>query len=276
LTGPRRFGLYGLLAAVSLTGAACVSSDDIEGLHRQMGDIQKQIQTLEKKSSSKEEVEKLNQNVATQTTQLLKSNADTAIRLSELTTKMEQLEAKLEDTNRRLSQLSQQIAETQSELLRLRNASGGSAPGPTSTAPGAPPSSARPGAAGPSPAELYDTAYADYSKGRYALAIQGFQDYLSSYPSTDLSDNAQYWIGESHFAQRKFPEAITDFTELLKQWPASDKAAAALLKKAYALLELGQKAEGVVQLQYVIHEFPTSEEARLAKAKLKSVGVDAK
>ncbi len=278
MTGPRRFGLYGLLAAASLTGAACVSSDDIEGLHRQMGDIQKQIQTLEKKSSSKEEVEKLNQNVATQTTQLLKSNADTAIRLSELTTKMEQLEAKLEDTNRRLSQLSQQIAETQSELLRLRNAGGGAVlPGaPPAGAPGSPATTARPGAAGPSPAELYDTAYADYSKGRYALAIQGFQDYLSSYPSTDLSDNAQYWIGESHFAQRKFPEAINDFTELLKQWPASDKAAAALLKKAYALLELGQKAEGVVQLQYVIHEFPTSEEARLARARLKSIGVDAK
>ncbi len=277
MTGPRRFGLYGLLAATALAGVACVSSDDIEGLHRQMGEIQRQIQTLEKKSSSKEEVEKLNQNVAAQTTQLLKSNADTAIRLSELTTKMEQLEAKLEDTNRRLSQLSQQIAETQSELLRLRNA------GAVTTMPGGPPSGApgdpspaRSGSAGPSPSELYDTAYGDYSKGRYALAIQGFQDYLSSYPSTDLSDNAQYWIGESHFAQRKFPEAIGDFTELLKQWPASDKAAAALLKKAYALLELGQKAEGVVQLQYVIHEFPTSEEARLARARLKSIGVDAR
>jgi len=277
LTGPRRFGLCGLLAAASLTGVACVSSDDIEGLHRQMGDIQKQIQTLEKKSSSKEEVEKLNQNVATQTTQLLKSNADTAVRLSELTTKMEQLEAKLEDTNRRLSQLSQQIAETQSELLRLRNAGGGpAAPGAPTSGPGSAASPARSGASGPSPSELYDTAYADYSKGRYALAIQGFQDYLSTYPSTDLSDNAQYWIGESHFAQRKFPEAINDFTELLKQWPASDKAAAALLKKAYALLELGQKAEGVVQLQYVIHEFPSSEEARLAKGRLKSIGVDAK
>ena len=278
MTGPRRFGLYGLLAAASLTGAACVSSDDIEGLHRQMGDIQKQIQTLEKKSSSKEEVEKLNQNVATQTTQLLKSNADTAIRLSELTTKMEQLEAKLEDTNRRLSQLSQQIAETQSELLRLRNAGGGATmPGaPPAGAAGSPATTARPGAAGPSPSELYDTAYGDYSKGRYALAIQGFQDYLSTYPSTDLSDNAQYWIGESHFAQRKFQESIADFTELLKQWPASDKAAAALLKKAYALLELGQKAEGIVQLQYVIHEFPSSEEARLARARLKTLGVDAK
>ena len=30
----------------------------------------------------------------------------------------------------------------------------------------------------------------------------------------------------------------------------------------------------MVQLQYVIHEFPTSEEARLAKARLKSMGID--
>ena len=147
---------------------------------------------------------------------------------------------------------------------------------PPAGAAGSPATTARPGAAGPSPSELYDTAYGDYSKGRYALAIQGFQDYLSTYPSTDLSDNAQYWIGESHFAQSKFQESIADFTELLKQWPASDKAAAALLKKAYALLELGQKAEGIVQLQYVIHEFPSSEEARLARARLKTLGVDAK
>ena len=32
--------------------------------------------------------------------------------------------------------------------------------------------------------------------------------------------------------------------------------------------------EAVVQLQYVIHEFPTSDEARLAKARLKSMGID--
>ena len=159
-----------------------------------MGDIQKQIQSLERKSSSKEEVEKLNQNVATQTQQLLKSNADTAVKLGELTTKMEQLEAKLEDTNRRLSQLSQQIAETQGDLLRLRNAAAGAPGGSAGSPQGSPvPGGGSPGArsaSGPSPAELYDTAYGDYAKGRYALAIQGFEDYLASYPSTDLSDNA--------------------------------------------------------------------------------------
>jgi len=286
-----------LLALVVVAGAGCVSSSDIEGLHRQMSDIEAQIQALDRKSSSKEEVAKLNTNVAQQTTQLLKSNADTGVKLGEMTGKMEQLEAKLEDTNRRLSQLSQQIAETQGELARLRGANVSSAVPPAgSTAPLAP---GRPGpitapgggnapdtaivrpsgaaAAGhPAPGELYDTAYGDYGKGRYALAIQGFQEYIDAYPNTDLTDNAMYWIGESHYAQKKFKEAIDDFTRVIKQWPKSDKAAAALLKKGYALLELSQKPEAVVELQYVIHEYPSAEEARLARARLKSLGVDAR
>ncbi|HVE66692.1 MAG TPA: tetratricopeptide repeat protein, partial [Thermoanaerobaculia bacterium] len=75
--------------------------------------------------------------------------------------------------------------------------------------------------------------------------------------------------------QKKYREAVVDFDRLLKEWPKSDKAPAALLKKGYALLELGQKAEAVVQLQYVIHEHPSSEEARLARARLKAIGVEA-
>lgn len=279
----------GVLLAAAVGAVGCVSADDIEGLHRQMNDIETQIQALERKSSSKEEVARLNSSVSEQTQQLLKSNADTGVKLGELSTAIEQLQAKLEDTNRRLSQLSQQIAETQGDLLRMR---GGTSALPPGTPPGLPstnPASPRVGEPSPNPgrndavvrpaagpSELYDTAYADYTKGRYALAIQGFQEYLQAYPSTDLSDNAQYWIGESHYAQKKYAEAIADFDRLLKEWPKSDKAPSALLKKGYALLELGQKAEAVVQLQYVIHEHPASEEARLARARLKTIGVEAR
>ena len=280
----------GVLLAAVVGAVGCVSADDIEGLHRQMNDIETQIQALERKSSSKEEVARLNSSVSEQTQQLLKSNADTGVKLGELSTAIEQLQAKLEDTNRRLSQLSQQIAETQGDLLRMR---GGTSALPTGTPPGAPsstnPTSPRIGEPAPNPgrndavvqpaagpSELYDTAYADYTKARYALAIQGFQEYLESYASTDLSDNAQYWVGESHYAQKKYPEAIADFDRLLKEWPRSDKAPAALLKKGYALLELGQKAEAVVQLQYVIHEHPKSQEASLARQKLKALGIETK
>jgi len=298
VTSRRPFLLLAAALAVLVGAVGCVSSEDIEGLHRQMNDIESQIQALERKSSSKEEVAKLDESVSAQTQQLLKSNADTGVKLDELSTEIERLQAKLEDTNRRLSQLSQQIAETQGDLLRMRGGSSAVPPG-SAMPPGAPPASPSTSPASPrigeptanstrpsapeavvrpaaGPAELYDTAYADYTKGRYALAIQGFQEYLEAYPNTDLSDNGQYWIGESHFAQKKYREAIADFDRLLKDWPKSDKAPAALLKKGYALLELGQKAEAVVQLQYVIHEHPASEEARLARARLKSIGVEAR
>jgi len=78
MSSPRRSLLLpSLLLPAVLAGAGCVSADDIEGLHRQMTDIETQIQALERKSSSKEEVSKLNANVSQQTQQLLKSNADT-------------------------------------------------------------------------------------------------------------------------------------------------------------------------------------------------------
>jgi tol-pal system protein YbgF len=263
------------LALPLVWAIGCVSGDDIEGLHRQLNDVQRQIQGLENKSSSKEEVQKLNASVAQQTNQLLKSNADTGVKLEDLSRQIETLQAKLEDTNRRLAELSQQMAATQGDLTHPGLAPG-AAPAPAAAPPGAPGRS-RPvptAGAGPSPQQLYDTAYGDFTKGRYELAIAGFQDYIDRYPSTDLTDNAQYWIGESHFTEKKYAEAVRDFDTLLRRWPQSDKAAAALLKKGFALGEQGRKAEAVVALQYVVHEYPTSDESHLARQKLQTWGLE--
>ena len=194
-----------------------------------MNDIEKQIQTLERKSSSKEEVAKLNSNVASQTEQLLKSNADTAVKLGELTTKMEQLEAKLEDTNRRLSQLSQQIAETQGDLARhafVRRARvrcparGGSRPEPLRDS-GADTTVVRPQPSGGRPPLPSSTTRPTATTPRGATPWRSRASRTTSiaYPNTDLSDNAQYWIGESLYAQKKYKEAIAAFDKLLKQWP---------------------------------------------------------
>ena len=53
----------------------------------------------------------------------------------------------------------------------------------------------------------------------------------------------------------------------------SDKVPGALLKKGYAYIALGEKAQGIVQLQYVVHEHPSSQEASLARQKLQTLGV---
>ena len=51
---------------------------------------------------------------------------------------------------------------------------------------------------GVSPRRLYDTAYADYTTGQWALSIQGFEAYISSFPQSELADDAQFFIGQNY------------------------------------------------------------------------------
>jgi tol-pal system protein YbgF len=229
---------------------------------------------------------KLNDSLAKQSATLLRSNADLGTKFDDLTREMQALAGKLEDTNRRLAQLSQQIAEVQS-----RAAAGAAAPPPVlspgaaSAAPvaagglvaaGAAASSPAPKGGGISPSDLFAQATADYQRGRYDLARQGFEDYAEKFPRTDLSDDALYWAGECWSAEKKPREAIAAYDKLFRTYPQSDKAPAAHLKKGLAHLDLGEKAQAMVELNFVVNQFPGSDEAKSARQRLKALGGDAR
>ena len=124
------------------------------------------------------------------------------------------------------------------------------------------------------PMQTYQAAYRDYQRGNYDLAIAGFRDFITRNPNSDLADNAAYWIGECLFSQKKYREAIKQFDTVVTRYPQSDKVAGALLKKGYSYISLGERAQGVVQLQYVIHEHPNTQEAALARQRLKQLGIE--
>jgi tol-pal system protein YbgF len=277
-----------LVAAAGFLAAAvgCVSGSDIDGLHKHLSQVEKQVDAVSKQSSSKDEVAKLNENLGKQATTLLRSNADLGTKFDDLTREMQTLAGKLEDANRRLTQLSQQIAETQA---RGSAAGGTTGVSPSSaTVPQTPPvSGVSPAPAGGAaaavphggsitPADLFAQATADYQRGRYDLSRQGFEDYAEKFPRTDLSDDALYWVGECWSAQRKPREAIAAFDKLFRTYPQSDKAPAAHLKKGIAHLELGEKAQAMVELNFVVNQFPGSDEAKSARQRLKSLGGDSR
>lgn len=272
------------LAVIAGSGAGCVTPQDIEGLQAQLADIQRQVLQIQKQSPSKEEVSSqvssLGADVGRRMESLLKTEADMQVKLQDLSSQIDELQAKLEDTNYRLAQLSQQIATTNQELKAFRTAPP-AAPLPDGTQPQTPPTGnpGGPGNVGGGPAAdpqaLYNGAYNDYLKGNYDLALREFQEYLENFPSTDLADNATYWIGECYYRQRRFRQAVDQFDEVLEKFPRSDKAAASTLKKGYAHLELGERSQGVVQLRHVIRTYPNSDEANLARQRLREIGVDA-
>jgi tol-pal system protein YbgF len=270
-----------------------VTGTDIEGLHRHVGDVEKSVERVAQQTSSKEEVDKLNQNLTKQVATILRSNADMGTRFDELTRELQTLAGKLEDANRRLAQLSQQIAEAQAKMDYsaapagtppggVPVAGGGtSAPAPASPAPvpvvPAPAGTApKPAAGRPAPADIYNQALGDYQRGRFDLARQGFEDYVETYPKTDLSDDALFWAAECWSAQKKHREALGVLEQLLKAYPQSDKAPSAHLRKGLAHLELGEKAQAIVQLQFVVHEYPNSDEAKSARQRLRALGSDSR
>jgi len=261
------------LTALAGTTPGCLSTSDIEGLQNQVGDVQRQLLQLQQQAPSKEEVSSLEQQVSRQMEALLKTEADMQVSLQQVSSQIDQLQANLEDTNYRLAQLSQQIAATNQELRTFRTA--------PPTALGLPGGGDPGGDGGGStggdiadPKVLYQTAYNDYLRGSYELAIREFQEYLSRFPGTDLADNAVYWLGECYYRLGRFAQAIDQFDSVLNRYPRSDKLASALLKKGYAHLQLGQRSQGVVQLQHVVREYPNTDEANLARQRLREIGVE--
>lgn len=118
------------------------------------------------------------------------------------------------------------------------------------------------------PDQLFAAAYGDYSKGNYDLAIDEFRRYVETYPSSEMADNAQFWIGECYYGKKKFEEAIVEFDKVSLTFPKGDKVPAARFKKGMALLDLGQIEAARAEFTAIIRLYKTSNEAVLAKQQL--------
>jgi tol-pal system protein YbgF len=122
-----------------------------------------------------------------------------------------------------------------------------------------------------SPQDVYNTAYADYQKGTYDMAIDGFQTVVEQFPTNPWADDALYMIGECYYSQKKFAKAIEQFDELIINYPDSNKLAATYLKKGYCLAELKRKDEAIAVLRFLVSKYSFGEEAKSAQQKIKEL-----
>jgi tol-pal system protein YbgF len=274
-----------LIAAAALLASGCVSTEDFQAAQRQIGELQEELASIKRTASSKEEVQNVNVRIAEQTEQLLRSNATLVAKVDAIEDRLQNTQGSTEETAHRIDQLAQQVSKTQRDIDDLKAliallqqpqtppegdpaAAAPATPAPaTSSSQVTVPASAN-------PMDTYQAAYRDYQRGNYDLAIEGFRDFLTTNKVADLADNAEYWIGESLFSQKKYRESIEQFDTVVSQYPRSDKVPGALLKKGYAYINIGERAQGIVQLQYVVHEHPRSQEAGLARQKLKQLGIE--
>lgn len=175
----------------------------------------------------------------------------------------ESLELSLQFIKEELNELKNSISRVNDRLLSM----------PAGTVPAGTDNTEGPTADGTaqSPESIYYTAYSDYIKKNYDLAVEGFEQFISLYPNNGLADNSLYWIGECYYSQKKYQEAVNTFNRLRTQYSDGDKVPDAILKEGFALIEMGDQTGGINALKELISKFPLSEEASLAQQKIKEV-----
>lgn len=118
---------------------------------------------------------------------------------------------------------------------------------------------------------LYRDAYETFQRGDLDGSRRKFEAFLKTYPNMELSDNAQFWIGETYFQKRDYEKAILEYEKVIVKYPEGDKVSAALLKQGLAFLELGDKTNGRNLLKRVTDRYPQSEQADIARKKLETL-----
>lgn len=121
---------------------------------------------------------------------------------------------------------------------------------------------------GGSDRDNYQAAFELLKQQRYEPAAMAFQQFLVTFPDSELADNAQYWLAESHYVTQKFKEALTEFGVVLAKYPRSRKVADALLKIGYCNYEIKDWAAAREALSRVQAEYPETTAARLAGQRL--------
>jgi tol-pal system protein YbgF len=133
---------------------------------------------------------------------------------------------------------------------------------PSNQAPGQPPRNPNAGGAvatlppSNTPRDEYDLAYGYVLRKDYALAEEGFRNFLSKYPTDRLAGDATYWFGESLFQRQRYRDAAEAFLNVSTKYESTAKAPDALLRLGQSLAALGEKEAACASLGEVMRKFP--------------------
>jgi len=130
---------------------------------------------------------------------------------------------------------------------------------------------AAPPVAGQSPTRMLDSAKSDYYAGQWSLALSGFDALLRTFPRSESAAEAQFFIGETYYAQTKWREAIDAYGLVLQNYRTSATVPDAYFKRGRAYAQTGQIDTARSTWEAVIKMFPDSDAARLAKQDLERI-----
>lgn len=261
-----------LMLGLSVSPAWGVSKEIVQ-LQTQVQQLQEQMTAMQRSFDERmgvmnnlvekdtDSVNKLAAAINNLQTTLAKQQGDSGGKLDQLSGQIQALNDTMDEIKVRLAAVTKQLQDMQSQQQSLA-ASAAAADAQAKAVAQAPP-----------PDVLYNNGLRDYNGGNANLATQEFSDYIKFYPNTDLAGNAYFYLGEIQFKQANYQQAVQSYDQVVQNFPSGNKAAAAQLKKGFALIELGKQDDGVAELRHVVQRYPRSPEALQARDRLRKLGV---
>ena len=139
-------------------------------------------------------------------------------------------------------------------------------------APPAPGDSAQPEAAGSASADqMYEASLAQLRRGSTGTARLGLREMLRAYPDSPRAPDALYFIGQS-FAAENPDSAAAYYALVVDRHPTSPRAGSALYNLGLLAERRKDTAKARDAYQRVVEKYPQSDEAALARDRLKALG----
>lgn len=118
----------------------------------------------------------------------------------------------------------------------------------------------------------YDEALKAFQAGQLKKADAGFTGFVRKYNASPYLPLALYWLGNTKYALKEYPGAITQLQALIKAYPKHPRIPAAMLTLGNCQLESGNKSAARKTYGDLIAAYPDTDvaiEARqmLARAK---------
>ena len=119
----------------------------------------------------------------------------------------------------------------------------------------------------------FNAAVLDYNRGNYALAVEGLDHFLTTYPQSAKRPDALFFLGLCQYNLRAYDKAQPAFERIIKDHAASPQFLPAKLNRAQCLLKQGLKPAAVKAFRELVDGYSGSAEARTAQQELSDLGL---
>lgn len=141
----------------------------------------------------------------------------------------------------------------------------------TAAAPGAAPAGAPAAPVEPGPNTLFQLALDQLRRGSAGTARLAFQELLTKHPTSDVADDAQFYLAESYAADNQPAAADSIYGVVVIVFPESPRAPTALFKRALARVSDNDIQAARTMFNDLIARYPRSDEAALARERLRTI-----